>query len=52
MCVSVCPKNVIVAGGQLNKRGLKPAIFKDTGECIGCAMCAVICPECCIEVWK
>ena len=22
------------------------------GKCIGCSMCAVICPDCCIEVYK
>jgi len=52
LCVSVCPKNLIAAGGELNKRGLKPVVFKDSGDCIGCAMCAVICPDCCIEVYK
>ncbi|MCX5704651.1 MAG: 4Fe-4S binding protein [Candidatus Omnitrophica bacterium] len=52
LCVSVCSKNMIMADGELNKRGVKPVVFKDTGVCIGCAMCAVICPDCCIEVWK
>lgn len=25
---------------------------KDNVECIGCSLCAIICPDCCIEVYK
>ncbi len=28
-----------------------PRSFSE-GGCLGCAMCAIICPDCCIEVFK
>ncbi|MDD5431642.1 MAG: 4Fe-4S binding protein [Candidatus Omnitrophica bacterium] len=52
LCISVCPKGLIVRGEELNTLGVKPAKFKDEQVCLGCMMCAVICPECCIEVYK
>ena len=52
LCISVCPRHLIVAGKDLNVRGAKSVKFDSSGECIGCAMCAVICPDCCIEVYK
>jgi 2-oxoglutarate ferredoxin oxidoreductase subunit delta len=64
LCVSFCPKGLLKKSVKLNKRGLnvvefssrdnsKSGISKDlNGECIGCAQCAVICPDCCIEVYK
>jgi formate hydrogenlyase subunit 6/NADH:ubiquinone oxidoreductase subunit I len=26
--------------------------FEDKGDCLGCSFCAIICPDCCIEVYK
>jgi 2-oxoglutarate ferredoxin oxidoreductase subunit delta len=63
LCVSVCPKGLIIADKDLNQKGVKPVKFsrpngippkagKDTDECLGCSLCAVICPDCCIEVYK
>ncbi|MEI6631446.1 MAG: 4Fe-4S binding protein [bacterium] len=51
-CISVCPKGMLKKSKQLNKRGLNYAEFIDTGSCIGCSLCAVICPDCCIEVYR
>jgi len=63
LCVSFCPKGLIVMDKKLNQRGVKPVRFsrksgippkagKEDNECLGCAMCAIICPDCCIEVYK
>jgi len=32
--------------------GAKLVRFKKGAVCAGCAMCAVVCPDCCIEVYK
>ncbi len=50
LCISGCPKGLISLDKSLNKRGVHPAYFKG-GECIACALCAQVCPECCIEVF-
>jgi 2-oxoglutarate ferredoxin oxidoreductase subunit delta len=68
LCMSFCPKGLIKKSAKLNKRGLnfvefsrqdnlsKGGIPPKAGdkliECIGCMQCAVICPDCCIEVYK
>ncbi|MCX5701329.1 MAG: 4Fe-4S binding protein [Candidatus Omnitrophica bacterium] len=52
LCISVCPKGLIVVDKELNSLGANPVKFKTGGECIGCAFCALICPDCCIEVYK
>jgi len=51
-CISFCPKGLISVDKDLNRRGVKPAKFSAKPECLGCALCAVICPDCCIEVYK
>ena len=52
LCVSVCPKALIVDSKKLNKRGVHYVEFKTNGKCTGCKMCAIMCPEACIEVYK
>ncbi|PIP20172.1 MAG: hypothetical protein COX40_06275 [Candidatus Omnitrophica bacterium CG23_combo_of_CG06-09_8_20_14_all_40_11] len=68
LCISFCPKGLISVDKGLNQRGAKPVKFSlqanlneggiplkvgnETSECLGCAMCAIICPDCCIEVYK
>jgi 2-oxoglutarate ferredoxin oxidoreductase subunit delta len=52
LCVRFCPKGMIKQDTKLNRRGVKPVKFSGEGECAGCLMCAIICPDCCIEVLK
>lgn len=51
-CISACPKGVIGLADKLNSAGVKPAVVLKADACIGCALCAVMCPDVCIEVWK
>jgi len=50
--MSVCPKGSIETEKDLNRLGYKAAKFKDGKECAGCAMCAIICPDSCIEIYR
>lgn len=52
LCVGFCPKKLISKDNKLNVKGLNPVKFSDESGCIGCGLCAVICPDCCIEVYK
>jgi len=68
LCISFCPKGLISVDKNLNRRGVKPAKFSpafgggspakggkagnESPECLGCTMCAIICPDCCIEVFR
>jgi 2-oxoglutarate ferredoxin oxidoreductase subunit delta len=51
LCVSVCPKKVILLDEQkLNAKGYTPACVIDMEQCTACAMCAVMCPDSAIKV--
>ncbi|MBU0549406.1 MAG: 4Fe-4S binding protein [Candidatus Omnitrophica bacterium] len=53
LCISFCPRKLIKVDTDLNSLGVKPVKFMDIREeCLGCMQCALICPDCCIEVWK
>ena len=54
LCVSVCPKQIIVQSQRFNQQGYKPVEVadKDMAECTGCTSCALICPDCVITVYK
>jgi 2-oxoglutarate ferredoxin oxidoreductase subunit delta len=52
-CVEFCPKKVIVVSDKLTSAGYTPVAFSDgNGECTGCAICGVVCPEVAIEVYR
>ena len=54
LCVAVCKKgNIVLSEGDINVQGYAPAKFDDPeGECTGCKMCAEVCPDCCITVYR
>ena len=64
LCVANCTNGLIKVSGELNIKGVKPAYFSGgkparlkskserSGGCTGCTMCALVCPECIIEVYK
>lgn len=46
LCIDVCPKKLIKKGQEANALGAFPVEFIDTeNQCLGCAMCAVRCPD-------
>ena len=53
LCVDACPKNLLVlAADKINKKGHHPAELTDEAACVGCAACAMMCPDCVITVEK
>jgi 2-oxoglutarate ferredoxin oxidoreductase subunit delta len=50
LCVEECPKNEIKKGGKINRFGYTFAEFCDNGSCNACTLCAIVCPDCAIEV--
>ena len=51
-CIEHCPKKTISLSGKLNMKGYFVAEFAGSGGCTACAVCAVVCPEVAIEVFK
>jgi 2-oxoglutarate ferredoxin oxidoreductase subunit delta len=51
-CVSICPKHVLALGEAVNSKGYHSAEVRFAEACVGCAMCAIMCPEAAIEILK
>jgi 2-oxoglutarate ferredoxin oxidoreductase subunit delta len=51
-CISVCKRNQIEPSKEYNAKGYRPVVFVGNGECTGCALCATMCPEIAIEVYR
>ncbi len=49
LCIDVCPKKVLAADSVVNAMGYYPVKAEDEKNCIGCAMCARVCPDIAIE---
>lgn len=51
LCVLACPKKILrLSKTESNNNGYFVAEIFDPKSCIGCANCAVMCPDCAIEV--
>jgi 2-oxoglutarate ferredoxin oxidoreductase subunit delta len=50
LCVNACPQEILAMSKVLNKKGYFYSMVVDPGRCIGCAMCALTCPDVAIEV--
>jgi len=52
LCVHFCPKDHIMPSKEYNAQGYHPVCVDETRECNGCAICATMCPEIAIEVYR
>lgn len=53
LCVNACPFNLITKGTILTDSGLPIAQQDDPQEkCTGCKLCACMCPDAAISVFK
>ncbi|MFP4406897.1 MAG: 4Fe-4S dicluster domain-containing protein [Spirochaetaceae bacterium] len=53
LCVNGCPKGILALDAtRINSKGYHPAIITDPAACIGCAHCAMMCPDAVIRVEK
>lgn len=51
-CIKACPKNVLAVGTEVNSKGYQFVYMENPNNCIGCIMCALMCPDAAIEVYK
>lgn len=51
LCINVCPKKILkLSEDKLNDKGYSFMVCFNMDECIGCARCAMMCPDIAIEV--
>jgi len=52
VCVSVCPVDVLAMSDSVNEFGYHQPALKSEGVCTACKICAMMCPDYAIEVYK
>jgi 2-oxoglutarate ferredoxin oxidoreductase subunit delta len=52
LCLHACKKGLIVTTQEFNLKGYHPVAFAKGEECNGCTLCAIVCPEVAIEVYR
>lgn len=53
LCVATCPKHVLLLDVEaVNDKGYPPAKPGTPDACVACGMCAIICPDSAISVYK
>lgn len=53
LCTTACAKKLLRAGEAFTKSGYAAVAYcGEPGECTGCALCAWLCPDGAIEVWR
>jgi len=52
ICIEFCPKKVIAPYNKVNSAGYIPVTPSNMSECTGCGICALVCAEVAIEVYR
>ncbi|HRU84956.1 MAG: 4Fe-4S dicluster domain-containing protein [Christensenellales bacterium] len=53
LCVAACPKKILeLSKTESNDKGYFVAAVAEPSQCIACAFCAEMCPDCAITVFK
>ena len=51
-CIKFCPKQVLALGTQVNSKGYEVVVPAHMDACVGCCICARMCPDGAIEVYR
>ncbi len=51
LCVTACPKNIIVQSTRFNRQGYQIVELADASSCTGCASCGLMCPDVAVRVF-
>lgn len=51
-CIEFCPPKCLVMGKRFNTRGYVLPEFANREDCTACRICAMMCPQLAIEVFR
>lgn len=49
-CIEFCPRHVFERTEEINDRGVSPPRVARPEDCVGCELCARLCPELAVSV--
>lgn len=52
ICIIQCKRKVLTLGNKINRLGYRYVIPEKLENCTACGICAEMCPDVVIEVWK
>ena len=52
LCIDICPKKIVQIGTVANQTGYYTVEVIDQSKCIGCTLCATMCPDLALEIYK
>ena len=52
LCVPACPVDILEMGPRINSTGYNLVEINDMKKCIACKLCALICPDKAIDVFR
>lgn len=52
LCIGTCPLQLLQFSSFRNSKGYHPAEQKNSKSCTGCALCALMCPDSAIQVYR
>jgi len=50
LCIKACPMQILELSKEINLKGYFFAQLKEPTRCIGCRICAIVCPDVAIKV--
>ncbi len=52
LCIEACPEGCLKLSARSNSQGVPYAEYDPAVACTACKFCAIICPDCAIEIFK
>jgi 2-oxoglutarate ferredoxin oxidoreductase subunit delta len=52
LCIEACPEGCLKLSAHSNSQGVPYAEYDPALPCTACKSCAIICPDCAIEIYR